>query len=121
MESADFLERVSGSDAVDQKEAFSCAHILFTHGTKGRNLMEVSEHKNAKEKKRRRQMTNPYSSWPAVSSTSKRATSSSITHCLRYESGNQPCNLVAVGLNNENWKEKYLQWWDHTRPRNEIG
>lgn len=27
-----------------------------------------------------------YSSWPAVSSTSSRATSSSMTHCLRYES-----------------------------------
>lgn len=27
-----------------------------------------------------------YSSWPAVSRTSRRATSSSITHCLRYES-----------------------------------
>ena len=30
--------------------------------------------------------TNEYSSCPAVSNTSKRATSSSITHCLRYES-----------------------------------
>jgi hypothetical protein len=28
-----------------------------------------------------------YSSWPAVSSTSSSATSSSMTHCLRYESG----------------------------------
>src|SRR3569833_2159026 len=27
-----------------------------------------------------------YSSWPAVSSTSSRATSSSMTHCFRYES-----------------------------------
>ena len=32
--------------------------------------------------------TYPYSSWPAVSRTSRRATSSSITHCLRYESSN---------------------------------
>lgn len=31
--------------------------------------------------------TNPYSSWPAVSRTSRRATSSSMTHCFRYESG----------------------------------
>lgn len=30
--------------------------------------------------------THPYSSWPAVSRTSRRATSSSMTHCLRYES-----------------------------------
>lgn len=28
----------------------------------------------------------PYSSWPAVSRTSRRATSSSMKHCLRYES-----------------------------------
>ena len=30
--------------------------------------------------------TDPYSSWPAVSRTSRRATSSSMTHCFRYES-----------------------------------
>ena len=30
--------------------------------------------------------TYPYSSCPAVSSTSRSATSSSITHCFRYES-----------------------------------
>jgi hypothetical protein len=30
--------------------------------------------------------TDPYSSWPAVSRTSRSATSSSMTHCFRYES-----------------------------------
>lgn len=31
MESADFVERVSGGDGVDEEESFSGAHVLFTH------------------------------------------------------------------------------------------
>lgn len=38
----------------------------------------------------------PYSSWPAVSSTSSSATSSSMMHCLRYESSEGVCQLCSV-------------------------
>lgn len=55
-----------------------------------------------------RKGTDLYSSWPAVSSTSRRATSSSIVHCFLYESvgprpaesaqatqlGDHPCRLT---------------------------
>jgi hypothetical protein len=33
VESADFFKRIARGDGVDEKETFSCAHILFTHGS----------------------------------------------------------------------------------------
>lgn len=50
-----------------------------------------------------------YSSWPAVSRTSSNATSSSITHCLRYESVHKEIRWTR-------WTDKASDW-QHTLNR----
>ena len=80
MECADFFERVARSYGVNNKETLPCAHILFPHRPAKRYTLK----NNLTGWHFRR--TYPYSSCPAVSRTSRSATSSSITHCFRYES-----------------------------------
>ena len=39
VESANFLERIAGSDGVDQEETLSRAHVLLTHRTAFRDIL----------------------------------------------------------------------------------
>lgn len=62
-------------------------------------------------------ITYPYSSWPAVSRTSSRATSSSITHCLRYESMKK---LVEYRPPVTSWTVTHPQWWGRIRLQSDF-
>jgi len=87
VERADFLERVPRGDRVDEQKPFTGPHVLLAHGTA--NVRKIRGETAAclvDDTGQNDDDTDPYSSWPAVSRTSRRATSSSMTHCFLYES-----------------------------------
>jgi hypothetical protein len=50
-----------------------------------------------------------YSSWPAVSSTSSSATSSSTMHCFRYESAHEGCQSIGRDASGRHGKGKGMR------------
>jgi hypothetical protein len=87
MERPNLIERAPTRDGIHKQEPLSRPHILLPH----RSVTLVSAwsptvSSEATTEREEGGWTHEYSSCPAVSSTSRRATSSSITHCFRYES-----------------------------------
>lgn len=86
LEHRHLLKGKPGRDGVDEKKPFAGAHVLVPHGS----VMCVSFGSGVEGVDR----TYPYSCCPAVSRISSSATSSSIMHCLRYESDQIPSATV---------------------------
>ena len=88
MERSNLVERTARGDRIDEQESLSSAHVLLPHRTRTPIPSPLSQLVRTDLTRVGRQ-TYEYSSCPAVSNTSRSATSSSIMTCLRYESASR--------------------------------